>query len=549
MEATSRPVAAAPSVPADGFQGLKKHWREDLGAGLLVSLIALPLCLGIAMASGFPPYGGLITAIVGGLIVAPLCGSPLTIKGPAAGLIAIAIGSVEALGQGDSGAGYRMTLAVIVVASVIQIFLALAKMGRLADVFPLSVVHGMLAAIGVIIFSKQVHPLLGVKPIARDPLPLLLEIPHSIAAMKPEIAIIGIASVLLVLFSSKLLGRLAAFLPGPLVAVVAGVGFTLYFDLHHPTGGGSEGQAPLGVAEFLVKLPQPFFSGVTFPDFSRIFTGTALQFILLFSLIGTIESLLTDKAIDTLDPAGRKAEMDRDLLAVGIGNLVSGLIGGLPMISEVVRSSANVNYGAKTRWANFYHGVFILLFVVVLSPLIQLVPKAALAGVLCVTGYRLAAPKNFRHCREVGTEQLIMFVVTIVATLMTDLLIGVFLGIFTKLVVCFAMGVTPRTLRSSVRPEVINEKTSCVMKLPAACLFSSVLGLKKAIQRAEGRSIVLDFSGTHFIDHTFMVELGRMRRDLELTLIGFDELAPLSSHRDAARRRRGEVQADLVVAP
>lgn len=204
QSAASAPISSR--VPADGFQGFKENWKEDLTAGLLVSLIALPLCLGIAMASGFPAFGGLVTAIIGGLVVGPLCGSRLSIKGPAAGLIAIAIASVESLGQGDSYAGYRYTLAVLVVSALVQILFALAKLGRFGDFFPASVVHGMLAAIGVIIFSKQVHPLLGVKAVAREPISLLLEIPHSLVVMNPRVAAVGALSVLIVLCAPGSLG-------------------------------------------------------------------------------------------------------------------------------------------------------------------------------------------------------------------------------------------------------------------------------------------------------------------------------------------------------
>ena len=218
------------NVPSDGLKGLKENFRNEITSGLLVSLIALPLCLGIAMASGFPAFGGLITAIVGGLIVAPLCGSQLSIKGPAAGLIAIAIASVETLGQGDDFAGYRYTLAVLAVAALLQIVFALLKLGRFGDFFPASVVHGMLAAIGIIIFSKQVHPLLGVKPLSQHPIDLLLEIPHSLVVMNPRVALVGITSVLIVVLAPMVLGRLSKYFPGPLLAVLAGICFCLSFE-------------------------------------------------------------------------------------------------------------------------------------------------------------------------------------------------------------------------------------------------------------------------------------------------------------------------------
>jgi len=359
----SMPVSSNSAVPADGIQGLKDNWKGDLVAGLLVSLIALPLCLGIAMASGFPAFGGVITAIIGGLLVGPLSGTPLTIKGPAAGLIAIVIASVEALGAGNNLDGYRFTLAAIVVASAIQVFFALCKLGRFADFFPTSVVHGMLASIGIIIMSKQIHPLLGVKPIAREPLPLLLEVPHSLVVMNPEIALVGITSVLIVLFAVNIFGRAAKFFPGPLVAVCAGIAFCLYFDFSH-----AHKYEWLSVdytvdERYLVSLPESFFAGITFPDFSKVFSLISIEFIMLFAVIGSLESLLTCKAVNALDPWKRKSRLDQDLMAVGSGNLLCGLIGGLPMIAEVVRSSANIHYGAKTRWGNFFHGTFLLFFV------------------------------------------------------------------------------------------------------------------------------------------------------------------------------------------
>lgn len=529
-------VKSSNNVPADGLQGLAQNWQADLISGLLVSLIALPLCLGIAMASGFPAFGGVITAIVGGLIVGPLCGSQLTIKGPAAGLIAIAIASVEALGQGNNFDGYRYTLAVIVIASIIQIGFALFKLGRFADFFPASVVHGMLAAIGVIIFSKQVHPLLGVKPIAKEPISLLLEIPHSLVTMNPEVALVGVTSVLIVIFATRVFGRVARFFPGPLLAVCAGIGFCLYFDFLHPH---SYQWYALNYSlddKFLVNLPQNFLAGVTFPDFSQIASSTSVQFILMFSLIGSLESLLTVKAIDAIDPHERKANMNKDLFALGVGNLVCGLIGGLPMISEVVRSSANISYGARTRWANFFHGGFLLIYAVVLASLIHLIPIAALAGVLCVTGYRLAAPRHFTECREIGREQLFVFVVTIVATLMTDLLIGVFVGMIAQYLVCLYLGASVSGLFSSPRRGSKTAEGKYHLELPEVCIFGNVIGLKRELQISAGLPLVLDFSKTSFIDHTFMKEVCSAEKERSVTLIGLDRLTPVSHHQEATRR-------------
>jgi MFS superfamily sulfate permease-like transporter len=527
---------AAPNLPQDGITGLFQNWRTDLSAGLLVSLIALPLCLGIAMASGFPAFGGVITAIVGGLIVGPLCGSALTIKGPAAGLIAIAIASVEALGQGDFTAGYRYTLAVIVVASVIQMLFALLKLGRFADFFPASVVHGMLAAIGVIIFSKQVHPLLGVKPIAREPIPLLLEIPHSLVVMNPEVALVGFLSVLIVIFATTIFGRFARYLPGPLVAVLVGIVLCELFEFRRPHTYRWYSLDYSVDARYLVTLPNSFFAGITLPDFSRILSWHSLQFVTLFALIGSLESLLTCKAVDSLDPWSRKSSMNRHLFALGAGNTICGMVGGLPMIAEVVRSSANITYGARTRWANFFHSACLLIFVLLLAPVIQLIPNAALAGVLCVTGCRLATPSRFRQVRRIGVDQLFVFLTTIIATLLTDLLVGVLVGMLAEYIVCLALGVPIGAFFAKVKSGQLREDGSFYLRMPAACFFGNVIGFKSQISIGSGKKIEIDFSDTSYVDHTFMHELRAVQREENITVTALDQLVPLTRHRESSRR-------------
>jgi len=546
-------TAVSSIAPADGVLGFKQNWKEDLTAGLLVSLIALPLCLGIAMASGFPAFGGLVTAIIGGLVVGPFCGSRLSIKGPAAGLIAIAIASVETLGQGDSYAGYRYTLAVLVVSALVQILFALARLGRFGDFFPASVVHGMLAAIGVIIFSKQVHPLLGVKAVAREPIPLLLEIPHSLVVMNPRVAAVGALSVLIVLCAPVILGRVARYVPGPLLAVLMGIGMCLFFDFSHPHKYTWYSMEYSLDDKYLVNLPSNFVAGVTFPDFAKLFTTQSLIFVVMFSLIGSIESLLTVKAVDTIDPYKRKSNLNRDLVAVGCGNLLAALVGGLPMISEVVRSFANTSYGARTRWANVTHGACILVYAVVLADLIHLVPVAALAGVLCVTGYRLAAPRRFSETKDVGLDQLVVFVTTIVATLCTDLLIGVFIGVVAQYLCCLVMGSPIGGLLERVSSGRVGSDGSVCMSLPRTCYFGNVIGFKNAVASAGDNPLVLDFRNTCLVDHTFMREIRVLESESHhsgrsIEVQGLERLVPVSSHSEAARRisSDGRIQGALA---
>ena len=536
-------VLARAAVPADGLKGLTQNWKSDLASGLLVSLIALPLCLGIAMASGFPAFGGLITAIVGGLVVGPLCGSRLSIKGPAAGLIAIAIACVEALGRGDMTLGYKCTLAVLVVSASLQMLFATFKLGRFGDFFPASVVHGMLAAIGVIIFSKQVHPLLGVKPVAKEPIPLLMEIPHSLANLNPQVALVGLTSVLIVLCAPKLLGKVAKFLPAPLLAVLAGVGLSLYFGFTTPHSYTWRSTDYAIEARHLVNLPRNFMDGFTFPDFSQLLSMTSVQFIIMFSLIGSIESLLTVKAVDTIDPFKRKSDMNRDLLALGFGNLVTAFLGGLPMISEVVRSFANTTYGAKTRWSNFFHGAFLLVYLAVLADAIHNVPVAALAGILCVTGYRLAAPKHFIECRHIGMEQLIVFTSTIIGTLLTDLLVGVIIGVVVQFICGIIMGAPAGSVFAKITPSSTDSSGRLRLKMPKTCSFANVIGFKGIMSETKASTITLDFTDSIFVDHTFMREVSAMKNEaashgVSFSTPGIERLTPVTGHLQAARRLR-----------
>lgn len=481
-------------------------WKTDLISGLLVSLIALPLCLGIAMASGFPAFGGVVTAIIGGIIVGPICGSELTIKGPAAGLIAIAIASVETLGQNDNYLGYRYTLAVIVVASIIQMIFATLKLGKFGDFFPASAVHGMLAAIGVIIFSKQIHVVFGVKPTSKEPLPLLGEIPNTLSNFNPEVALVGLAAIFITLFSNKILGKLSKFLPGPLLAVFIGIAFSIYFDFPHPHDYHWHHKDYKLSENFLVNLPNNFLEGVTFPDFAKVATKDSLIFVLMFALIGSLESLLTVKAVDALDPYKRKANLNKDLLTVGFGNLLCSLFGGLPMISEVVRSYSNIGYGARTRYSNFFHGAFLLLYVLVLANYIHLIPVAALAGILCVTGYRLASPHHFVERKHIGTEQLIVFSVTIVATLLTDLLVGVSIGIACELALNLFFSKSPKkVIVSKIKIEETDKDIR--IKLPETCTFLNVISFKKIISSNKNKALTVDITKTKYIDHTFMREI------------------------------------------
>jgi MFS superfamily sulfate permease-like transporter len=494
-----------------------------------------------------------LTAIVGGVVVNFLGSAQLTIKGPAAGLIVIALGAVTELGQGDMMAGYRYALAVGVVAAVIQIVLALVRAASVGAAMPTSVVHGMLAAIGVIIISKQAHTSLGVAPTSSEPLPLLVEIPTSILHANPEIACIGIVS-LVILFAFPLLKKLLAFpllnqrmavlekIPAQLVvlivAVALGYGFDLEHDHYYRMFGGEFHLGP----EYLVHLPGSLLDAVAFPDFSQITSPTSIKYIAMFALVGSIESTLSVLAVDTLDPAKRASDLNRDLLVVGVGNLVAALIGGLPMISEIVRSKANIDAGATSRFANFFHGLLLLGFVALLPMVLQHIPLAALAAMLVYTGSKLASPAEFKHMGELGMDQLALFLVTLLVTLATDLLVGVGTGLALKIVMHLARGVPLTTL---VRGEfkVVHANGELRLVFPQAATFSSLLKVRQMVSNLpeEIVRVVINVQDAALVDHTFLERVEQMSQEwphAKLVFVGLDNLVAASASKTASRRRR-----------
>ncbi|WP_158856255.1 SulP family inorganic anion transporter [Lunatibacter salilacus] len=530
-------------VPQAELAGLRQHWKSDLIAGFLVFLIALPLCLGISMASGFPPVAGIFTAIIGGLVVTFLGGSQLTIKGPAAGLIIIALGAVNELGKGDALVGYRMTLAIIVAAGILQILFGWIRSGVLADFFPSAAVHGMLAAIGIIIIAKQLFTMIGVRPEASETLELFAELPHAFKEINPDIAIIGGLSLLIMFLFPLFKNKFLKMLPAPLVVILVAIPLGIYFDLEHEhkylfLDGHEYTIGP----KFLVTLPDNLLSAITFPDFSQLLSLTSFKYIIMFALVGSLESLLSTKAIDTLDPYKRKSNMNKDLMGIGIGNTLAGMIGGLPMISEIVRSSANINNGGKTVWSNFFHGIFLLIFVAFVPLLIHQIPLAALAAMLVYTGFKLASPKEFQTTYNIGSEQLLIFLVTIVATLATDLLLGIGLGILTKLILHLLSGLPIKYVFKplfTVRAE--SEKGEYTVSIYHSAVFSNYIKLKKFLDTIPRRKvIVLDFTNSNLVDHTVMENLHQYQHAYthdggEFKLVGMGHLQKKSSHLLASR--------------
>jgi MFS superfamily sulfate permease-like transporter len=540
-------------IPRGTLANLARFARHDLLSGFLVFLIALPLCLAISLASGYPAIAGVFTAIVGGIIGTAVSNSELTIKGPAAGLIVIAIGCVTEFGFTGGAdpaadlAAYRLALGVGVAAACMQIALALLRTGVLGEFFPTAAVHGMLAAIGVIIIAKQVPVAVGLRA-SGEPLELLLEVPDNVLHMNPEIGLIGFVS-LAILFGKPLFSnRFIKMIPGPMLVLAVAVPMGLYFNLEEYHTYTFNGEQYAVGEQHLVNVPFNLFSAITFPDFSGLAHGFAWKWALMYALIGSLESLLSAKAIDLLDPWKRKTNLNRDTLAVGIGNLAAASIGGLPMISEIVRSRANIDNGARTRFANLFHGLFLLLCVSLLPALIHRIPLAALAAMLVYTGFRLAHPREFIHAFKVGPEQFLVYVTTIIAVLATDLLVGIAIGIAVEFLVHFVSGMP---LLSFVRPSLKVEENgddTCRIKVLHFAIFSNWILLRRRIIQGglqQRKHVELDLSETWLVDHTVMEKLHELERDfktegLQLNINGLENHRPVSAHPHSTRKRSWE---------
>jgi MFS superfamily sulfate permease-like transporter len=552
-------TAASPAVPRGDSIGFVRYFSRDATAGFLVFLIALPLCLGISVASGVPPIAGVFTAVVGALITTFISNSELTIKGPAAGLIVIVLGAMQAFGytagqnpDADLSA-YRMTLAVGCIAGFVQVLFGLFRAGVLGDFFPTAVVHGMLAAIGVIIVLKQVPVAVGQKA-AGEPLEILRELPGTMAQLNPAIACIGALSLIVLFAWPHLSGRLGLRwlkgIPGQLVVLLVAVPLGMLFGLRHDHTYDFAGHAYRLGPSFLVNVPRNLWAAIAFPDFSVFTTaatrGAGVVWVLMFALVGNLESLLSAKAIDMVDPWRRKTKLDRDLVAVGIANVAAASIGGLPMISEIVRSKANIDNGAQTRFADLWHGLFLLAFVALLPGLICTIPLAALAAMLVYTGCRLASPSEFISVYKIGREQLVIFASTMVGVLATDLLVGVLIGVVVKFIVHMLNGLPIRTMFKPFLEVTVLDDSSVQVDARGSAVFSNWIPFRRQLCQLgleQQNNVVVNLEGTKLVDHSVMEGLHQLQGDFEragltLEVAGLQGHHALSSHPFATRKRR-----------
>ncbi len=408
-----------------------ENLKYDIPAGLVVFLVAIPLCLGIALASGAPLFAGIIAGITGGIVVGSFSGSSLSVSGPAAGLTVIVLNAIDAIGT------FEGFLAAVVIAGAIQLTLGFLKAGIIGHFFPVSVIKGMLAAIGLILILKQIPHAFGydadpegdqsfIQPDGENTFSELIQALNYSSTGAIVISVLSL--IILILWARPVLKKFAFFniVPAPLIVVIFGVFMNEGFKLWAPEWVLS--------SEHLVSLPvaedfNGFIGQFTFPDFSRVLEKQVIISAITIAIIASLESLLSLDATDKLDPMKRIAPASRELKAQGIGNMVSGLIGGLPVTAVIVRSSANVSSGARSKVSAIFHGILLLFTVALIPNLLNLIPLSALAAILLMVGYKLTSPSLIKSMYKKGMDQFTPFAITITAILLTDLLIGILIGL------------------------------------------------------------------------------------------------------------------------
>lgn len=470
-----------------------KSLSSDIPASIVVFLVALPLCLGIALASGAPLFSGIIAGVVGGIVVGFASRSHLSVSGPAAGLTAIVIAAITTLQS------YEVFLVAVVIAGALQMALGFIKAGVIGDYVPNSVIKGMLAAIGLILIIGQIPVLLGdsstvVPGIQEEPKNMFVALFHSFSEIHPAVVIIGAICLAFHFVWEKFVTGKQGFIklvPAPLLIVFIAVGLNHLYSLINPSYTLAGG--------YLVNIPiassaSEFFSFFSMPAWSEAFNTQVWVVAVTIALVASLESLLSIEAVDDLDPYQRVTPTNRELKAQGIGNIISGLIGGLPVTSVIVRSSANVNSGAKTKMSAIYHGAWLLLSVALIPVVLNLIPKTALAAILIFTGYKLAKPVIFKTFYNKGWDQFLPFLITIVIILATDLLKGVIIGIGVGLF--FVM-------RSNFRRAVfvVHDNEKYLFRLRKDVSFLNKAIIKNKLESVpEASKVIIDARRADFID-------------------------------------------------
>lgn len=484
---------------------------KDLPAGLVVFLVALPLCLGISLASGAPLLAGIIAGIVGGVVVALVSGSQLSVSGPAAGLTAIILAGISTLGS------FEAILAATVIAGAVQLVLGALKAGIIGLYFPTSVIRGMLAAIGLILILKQIPHFLGADADYFEDMSFLQfdgentfsAIQAAAQAISPGSAIVGLFSLGLLLVWENVLGKRSRFfklVPGALMVVLLSVALNETL----------ENAAPLLRIrpEHLVTLPnitswQDFLKVFTAPDWSAFSRPATYMVGLTIAIVASLETLLSVEAVDKLDPHKRVTPTNRELVAQGVGNMLSGLLGGLPLTAVIVRSSANINAGGQTKKSAFFHGLLLLVSLLFLDSFLNRIPLSALAAVLLVVGYKLTKPALYRTQWRLGWQQFLPFIITIIAILFTDLLKGVTVGLAVGIFFILKANYESAYFLSRPAPQ---QDGPTHLKLSEQVSFLNKASIIKVLNELPRNSrVLIDGSDSSFIDYDVLEAIENFR--------------------------------------
>ena len=532
-------------TPKTGLKGLIENWQGDAIAAISVALIALPLSLGIALAAGAPAMAGILSAIVGGVVTTLYRGGHVSVNGPAKGVIAVILFGITVMDDG-SGQAFNYVLAAIVVSGAIQAVLGVLKLGRLADIFHSSVIHGLLAAIGIIIFAKQIHVALGTHSESPSIIQNLIDAVLFLPEANPFVVVISFVGLLLSLFHSKISFRVFQFFPAPIWVIALSIPFVYLFNFFEPHTLEFFGNAYSVGPHLLLDIPDNFADSIMHPNFAKINTIEFWTTVISILIITSIESLAIAKAVDKIDPYKRKTDLNKDLTGIGLSTMAAGFVGGLPIIAVIIRSTVNIHNGAKTKWSNLYQGLFLLLLIVVLSPIMKQVPLCAFAILLVYTGFKLASPAVFKQVYNQGPEQLIFFVFTMVLTLYTNLLIGLLGGLL--LVMASHMLLAKEPIGQFFKLIYIggsrveeNPDGSYDLKIKGIANFLGILKVDTLVKTIpSGVNVNIDLSETRLVGMTYMeylVDYLRVQKDSggNVVIKGLDTHVSYSTHNRALK--------------
>jgi len=518
----------------EGFKGFVENFQSDLIAAISVSLIALPLSLGIALAAGAPAMSGILSAVVGGVVTTFFRGGHISINGPAKGVIAVILLGITLMDDG-SGQAFNYVLGAIVVSGAIQTLLGLLKLGRLADIFHSSVILGILAAIGIIIFAKQIHVALGTHSESSNIVQNLIDAVLLIPEANPFVVLISLTGLIILLFHSKISFRLFQFFPAPIWVIALSIPFVYLFNFFDAQTLTFFGKSYEVGPSLLLKIPENIMESIMFPNFSMINTIEFWTTVFSLLIITSIESLAIAKAVDKIDPYKRKTNLNKDLTGIGLSTVASGFVGGLPIIAVIIRSTVNIHNGAKTKWSNLYQGILLLILIVVLGPLMRQVPLCAFAILLVFTGFKLASPGVFKQVYDHGPEQLIFFIFTMVLTLYTNLLVGLVGGLSLALATHMLLAKLPISQffkmvynSGSDLSQIAEDRYE--LKIKGIANFLSIPRIDKLIKKIpDGVEVRVDLTDTKLVGITFMDYIVDYLK-IQKTLGGNVVLEGLGSH-------------------